>query len=50
MGAYFVAFALAFVNVAASLILIVILALLFVLPEPGDRAREQTPAHARGRR
>jgi uncharacterized membrane protein len=37
MGAYFVAFALAFVNVAASLILIVILALLFVLPEPGER-------------
>ncbi|MCA1688145.1 MAG: DUF1211 domain-containing protein [Actinobacteria bacterium] len=38
MVAYLVAFALAFVNVAASLILIVILALLFVLPEPGERA------------
>jgi uncharacterized membrane protein len=46
MGAYFVAFALAFVNVAASLILIVILALLFVLPEPGER---RTPPK-RGRR
>jgi uncharacterized membrane protein len=37
MAAYLVAFALAFVSVAASLILIVILALLFVLPEPGER-------------
>ena len=35
--AYLVAFALAFVSVAASLILIVVLALLFVLPEPGER-------------
>ncbi len=34
MVAYLIAFALAFVNVAASLILIVILALIFVLPEP----------------
>jgi uncharacterized membrane protein len=48
--AYLLVLLLTFVNVAASLILIVILALLFVLPEPGDRAREQTPARARGRR
>ncbi len=48
--AYLLVLLLAFVNVAASLILIVILALLFVLPEPGDRAREQTPTRARGRR
>ena len=39
--AYLLVFLLAFVNVAASLILIVILALLFVLPEPGDRARKE---------
>jgi uncharacterized membrane protein len=38
MVAYLVAFALAFVNVTASLALIVALALLFVLPEPGERA------------
>ena len=50
MVAYLLVLLLALVNVAASLILIVILALLFVLPEPGDRAREQTPARARGRR
>ena len=37
MAAYLVAFAIAFVNVAASLILIVVLALLFALPEPGER-------------
>jgi uncharacterized membrane protein len=37
MVAYLAAFALALVNVAASLILIVVLALLFVLPEPGER-------------
>ena len=37
MVAYLLAFALAFANVAASLTLIVILALLFVLPEPGER-------------
>jgi uncharacterized membrane protein len=37
MVAYLATFALAFVNVAASLILIVFLALLFVLPEPGER-------------
>jgi uncharacterized membrane protein len=39
MVAYLLAFALAFVNVTASLILIVILALLFVLPEPSERAK-----------
>lgn len=33
---YLAAFALAFVSVAASLALIVVLALIFVLPEPGD--------------
>jgi uncharacterized membrane protein len=38
MVAYLVAFALAFVNVTASLASIVALALLFVLPEPGERA------------
>jgi uncharacterized membrane protein len=37
MVAYLFAFILAFINVAASLILIVILALIFVLPEPGER-------------
>jgi len=39
MVGYLVTFALAFVNVAASLALIVILALLFVLPEPGERSK-----------
>jgi uncharacterized membrane protein len=39
MVAYLVTFALAFVNVAASLVLIVLLALLFVLPEPGERSK-----------
>src|SRR5215213_1935107 len=39
MVAYLFAFLLAFVNVAASLILIVVLALLFVLPEPGEHAK-----------
>ncbi len=39
MVAYLVAFALAFANVTASLVLIVILALLFVLPEPGERTK-----------
>ena len=39
--AYLLVFVLAYVNVAASLILIVILALLFVLPEPGDRAGKE---------
>jgi uncharacterized membrane protein len=45
MIAYLIAFALAFVNVAVSLILIVVLALLFVLPEPGER--RTTPKRAR---
>ena len=36
---YIVAFALAFVSVTASLALIVALALLFVLPEPGERPK-----------
>ena len=44
MFAYLVAFAIAFVNVAASLILIVVLALLFVLPEPGERRMTPQPA------
>lgn len=35
--AYLLAFAVAFVSVTASLALIVILALIFVLPEPGER-------------
>src|SRR5215204_4030683 len=39
MAAYLFAFLLAFINVAASLILIVVLALLFVLPEPGEHAK-----------
>jgi uncharacterized membrane protein len=39
MVSYLVAFTLAFVNVAASLVLIVVLALLFVLPEPGERTK-----------
>jgi hypothetical protein len=34
---YIIAFALAFVNVVASLAPIVSLALLFILPEPGER-------------
>jgi hypothetical protein len=38
--AYLLVFLLAFVNVAASLALIVALALLFVLPEPGERVRK----------
>jgi hypothetical protein len=48
--AYLLVFLLAFVNVSASLALIVALALLFVLPEPGERARKETPTHVRGRR
>jgi uncharacterized membrane protein len=51
MVAYLFVFLLAFVNVAASLALIVALALLFVLPEPGERTSEQeSPARARERR
>jgi len=44
MFAYLVAFAIAFVNVAASLILIVVLALLLFLPEPGERRMTPQPA------
>ncbi len=44
MFLYIVAFALAFVSVTASLALIVALALLFVLPEPGDRSKENRRA------
>jgi uncharacterized membrane protein len=47
MVAYLVTFALAFVNVAASLIVIVILALLFVLPEPGERSKPPRRRQAR---
>jgi uncharacterized membrane protein len=47
--AYVLVFLLAFVNVAASLAVIVALALLFVLPEPGDRARKERSGRA-GRR
>jgi uncharacterized membrane protein len=47
MVAYLLVFLLAFVNVAASLALIVALALLFVLPEPGERT---SPASARKQR
>jgi uncharacterized membrane protein len=39
MVAYLLTFLIAFVNVTASLVLIVILALLFVLPEPGERTK-----------
>jgi uncharacterized membrane protein len=48
--AYLLVFLLAFANVAASLALIVALALLFVLPEPGERARKEAPARGQGRR
>ena len=47
MAAYLLTFALAFVNVAVSLILIVILALLFVLPEPGERSKPPRRRQAR---
>jgi uncharacterized membrane protein len=47
MVVYLVTFALAFVNVAASLTLIVILALLFVLPEPGERSKPPRRRQAR---
>jgi MFS family permease len=40
MVLYILAFALAFVSVVATLLLIVALALLFVLPEPGERSRK----------
>ncbi len=48
-GAYLLVFLLAFVNVAGSLILKVILALLFILPEPSDRARKEGSHRAWGR-
>jgi uncharacterized membrane protein len=48
--AYVLVFLLALINVAASLALIVALALLFVLPEPGERARKEAPTRGRGRR
>ena len=48
--AYLFAFVLSLINVTASLALIVALALLFVLPEPGDRARKEASSRTRGRR
>jgi uncharacterized membrane protein len=45
--AYLLTFALAFVSVTASLILIVVLALIFVLPEPGDSPRKARPGRVR---
>jgi uncharacterized membrane protein len=50
MVAYLLVFLLAFVNVAASLALIVALALLFVLPEPIDRPGKEDPTRTRERR
>jgi uncharacterized membrane protein len=47
MVAYLVTFLLAFVNVTASLLLIVFLALLFVLPEPGERIKPPRRHQAR---
>ena len=40
MALYILAFALAFINVVVTLLLIVGLALLFILPEPGERPRK----------
>jgi hypothetical protein len=40
MALYILAFALAFINVVVTLLLIVGLALFFVLPEPGERPRK----------
>ena len=40
MALYILAFALAFIDVVVTLLLIVGLALLFVLPEPGERPRK----------
>ena len=40
MALYILAFALAFINVVVTLLLIVRFALLFVLPEPGERPRK----------
>ena len=48
MAAYLFAFLLALINVAASLILIVILALIFVLPEPGERHSAPERTRRRG--
>ena len=45
--AYLVTFALAFFSVTATLVLIVILALVFILPDPGDRPRQERPGRAR---
>jgi uncharacterized membrane protein len=45
---YIVAFAIAFVSALASLVLIVGLALLFVLPEPGERPPPGSRAEATG--
>ena len=45
--AYLLAFLLALVNVGASLVMIIILALIFVLPEPGER--RTTPKRTRQR-
>jgi uncharacterized membrane protein len=49
MVAYLLTFLIAFVNVTASLVLIVILALLFVLPEPGERANVVRRTHREAR-
>jgi uncharacterized membrane protein len=47
MVAYLFTFVLSFVNVTASLALVVVLALLFVLPEPGERAETARRASRR---
>jgi uncharacterized membrane protein len=47
--AYLLVFVLAYVNVAASVILIVLRALLFVLPEPGDCAGKERAGRVGGR-
>lgn len=49
MALYVLAFALAFFSAAASLALIVGLALLFVLPEPGERSGKERPGRPRRR-
>ncbi|MCA1729938.1 MAG: hypothetical protein LC751_11200, partial [Actinobacteria bacterium] len=45
---YVFAFALAFVSVLASLALIIGLALIFVLPEPGERRHPDNPSGGNG--